>query len=219
MRRSETPQERRARRRRIIRWIPYGVMAAIIVVVVVLTISFNGSWWVQAHPAASAQQQFHGQSVFSQAGVDYSGKRGVVKISLAADRPTASQLGLPSSGSRSISYIIPLTIEVTGNGRPIRQTLVDMVQLQTSGGHISAVRFTDDRSYSAIYQDAVDLLAATGAPSDRTAFDASLEESRVASKDKSYDAVSVLASAGVQIRLELKGSPSTSQLTIVLTPA
>lgn len=218
MRTSESPQEHRARRRRVIGWIPYGVMAAIIVVVVVITIAFNGSWWVQAHPAASAQQQFHGQSMFTQAGVDYSGKVGVVKISLGADRPTASQLGLPPSGSRSITYTVPLTIEVTGNGRPIRQTLVDAVKLQTSGGHISAVRFTDDRSYSAIYQNAVDLLAATG-PSERTAFDASLEASRVASKDKNYDAVSVFASAGVQTRLELKGSPSMAQLTIVFTPA
>ncbi|MDQ1582248.1 MAG: hypothetical protein QOF36_302 [Microbacteriaceae bacterium] len=216
---SVSARESRERRRRAIGWIPYGVMAVVVAAAVVLTIAFNESWWRQAHPAASAEQEFGSQSMFTQAGVDYSGKLGLVKISLAADRPRASQLGLPASGSRTITYAIPLTIEVSGDDRPIRQTLTDTVQLQTSAGRISAVRFTDDRSYSEMYRNAIDVLAATGDSADRTAFDASLEASRNASNNKRYDAVSVTESAGLRARLELKGSPSTAQLTIVLTPS
>ena len=194
-------------------------MAGIAVVAVALTIVFNNSWWRQTDPIASPQQQFHGESLFTQAGIDYSAKRGLVTVSLAEDRPAASRLGLARSGARTVNYIVPLTVEVSGAGDPVRQTLVDAVRLQTMDGRIAAVSFTDDRSYSDIYQNAVTLIAATGSAADRTAFDSMIASSRKASADRSYDAVSVTTRDGMRTRLEIKGTPSTARLTITLTPA
>jgi hypothetical protein len=212
-----TPVERRKRRRRILGWIPYAAMAVIIVVIVIFSIMFNSSWWRDAHPAASVGQRYEGQSMFTQGGVDYDGKQGLVIISLAADRPDADDLGLPSSGSRTIHYIVPLTIRVDAGQSTIREKLVDTVTLKTAGGVISAVRFIDNRAYSDMYSHAVDLLAATGG--DRTAFDAALESTRVASGDKSYRAVSTTTMGGIRTRLVLAGTPSTAKLTITFSPA
>ncbi|CAN5346272.1 hypothetical protein BH09ACT1_BH09ACT1_11920 [soil metagenome] len=212
-----TPVERRKRRRRILGWIPYVAMAVIIVVIVVFSVMFNSSWWREGHPAASVGQRYQGQSIFTQGGVDYDGKQGLVIISLAADRPDADDLGLPSSGSRTIRYIVPLTIRIDAGQSAIREKLVDTVTLQTAGGRVSAVRFTDNRAYSDMYSHAVELMAATGG--DRAAFDAALESTRVASSDKSYDAVSTTVKGGIRTRLELAGTPSTAKLRIAFTPA
>jgi hypothetical protein len=212
-----TPVERRKRRRRILGWIPYAVMAIVIVVIVIFSVMFNSSWWREAHPAASVGQRYHGQSIFTTGGVDYDGKQGLVIISLAAARPSADDLGLPSSGTRTIHYIVPLTIRIDAGQESIREKLVDTVTLQTAGGLISAVRFSDNRAYSDMYSHAVDLLAATGG--DRAAFDAELEATRVASSDKSYEAVSTTTKGGIRTRLELAGTPSTAKLTITFAPA
>jgi hypothetical protein len=194
-------------------------MGALIPVAIILSIGFNTSWWRQSDPVASDQQEVAGQSMFTQGGIDYSAKRGVVKISLAADRPTAFRLGLPQSGTRTIGYIVPVTIDVSNTGPAVRQQLADQVKIQTSDGRISAVYFLDDHAYSVMYQHAVDLIAATGTAADRQAFDAALADTRTASKDKRYDARSVTVRAGVRLSIELAGTPSTSRLTIRLTPA
>jgi hypothetical protein len=209
----------RERRKTALGWLPYGVMAVLIVAVVAGAIGFSQSWWVSAKPRASAQQEYRNQSIFDQAGIDYSGRTEKVKISLAKDRPFASKLGLPASGTTAVTYIVPLTITFSADGSPIRQSAADKLELRTANGKIAAVLFVDSSSYPAIHQRALDLLTATGGEADASAFDAALISSRAASGDASYDAVGTTTKAGIVSRVELKGTPSTTRLTMVLTPA
>jgi hypothetical protein len=207
---------RRQRRRRILRWIPSVIIAVGIIVVIVLTIGFNNSWWTQAHPVASAQQQFENQSTFSQAGIDYSGKEGLVKISLAPDRPTAHRLGLGSVGARTITYIVPVTVQVTGEGSSIRQTLTDRVRIESASGHIRAVDLIYDQSYSEMQQTALQLIGITGTASDQAAFTASVQATLNTSRDKSYAATYKSHYAGMTMTIEFAGTSGAPHLTVRL---
>ena len=208
----------RTTKRTVLSWLPYGIMALLIIAAAITSIGFGQSWWTQSKPAASAQQEFDGQSLFTQAGVDYSGKRGLVKVSLSAGRPTASQLGLPNSGTRTISYVVPVTIAVSGSGQPIREQFADQLKITTESGRVSRVYFLDDHSYNEMHQHALDLIQATGTTADQAAFDAQLAASRVASADKKYAATSATTRDGVRVDIHLAGTPSTANLTIALSP-
>jgi hypothetical protein len=210
---------RRERRRRILGWIPSAIIAVGIIVLVLLTIGFNNSWWTEAHPVASAEQQFKNQSTFSQAGIDYSAKEGLVKISLAPNRPSAHRLGLDSAGARTITYIVPVTVRVTAGGRSMSQTLTNRVRIESNSGRISAVDLIYDESLSQMQQTALQLIGKAGTASDQAAFTASIQSTSIASRDKSYAAIYKGSYAGMTVTVKLVGTPGSPHFTVRLSAA
>jgi hypothetical protein len=209
---------RRARRKRILRWVPSAVIVVGIVLAVALTLSFNNSWWTKANPVASANQQFDGQSLFTQAGIDYAAKEGVVKISLASDRPSTRVLGLPSSGDHGVTYIVPLTVEVSAAGKPFSQDVADHVHLTTEAGRVSAIQLSYDGSYPEQYQTALQLVSTTAGTAGQSKFAAALQASRGVSRDQTFEADSTSDYQGMAVRVELAGTADSSSLTVTLSP-
>jgi len=105
-------RRRKERRRRISGITAVVVMCAILVGASVAAIGFNNSWWTQANPIASNDQKARdGSSVFSQTGIDYFTRTGVITVSMGADRPTSAQLGLSTSGTKHIDSWCPSRCE------------------------------------------------------------------------------------------------------------
>src|SRR5512140_3836143 len=91
---------RRKHRRRVIGfWISIAAMLMVIATAVVLALGFNNSWWVKSNPVASHDQvASDGSSVFTQAGIDFYTRKGVVDVTMGSARPSAAALGLADSG-------------------------------------------------------------------------------------------------------------------------
>ena len=107
---------RRKHRRRVIGfWIAIVAMLLVIATAVVLTLGFNNSWWVQKNPIASNDQvASDGSSVFTQAGIDFYTRKGVVNVTMTTARPTSAELGLAASGTKHLDFLVPLTVNAKG---------------------------------------------------------------------------------------------------------
>ena len=140
---------RRKHRRRVIGfWVSIVAMLLVIATAVVLSIGFNNSWWVKSNPVASHDQIApDGSSVFTQAGIDYYTRTGVVRLTMTSERPSAAELGLPASGSKHLDFLVPLAVTATG-ARPVDFTDVDGLDLITSGGKLTAVELRPNASYA-----------------------------------------------------------------------
>ena len=96
---------RPSRRRRLLSWVPSVVLLLLIGGFAVAALGVNSSWWVQERPAPAADQTApNGSSVFTDAGVDYLVRTGEVRIRMDSDAPSASSLGLPADGTRTLPY-------------------------------------------------------------------------------------------------------------------
>ncbi|MCU1415332.1 MAG: hypothetical protein JWN80_2672 [Microbacteriaceae bacterium] len=202
--------------RRSVGWLTSGAIMLAIVAVIVLLVVFQG---VQRGPAASPRQQYRSQSIFTQAGRAFSAHTGFVTISLAADRPSASKLGLPSSGDTTAAYSDPLTVSVSAGGDSVQLQLVQGVDILTAGGKITEVLFSTEQPYDEQFENATELIAAAGTTADLAAFTAALQQTRAESNQDSYSATQDLDGGGMSTRVELSGSQGLAKLAIRITPA
>jgi hypothetical protein len=212
-------RHRKARRRRVRAIVSVVVMVAILVGASIAAIGFNNSWWTQANPVASHDQKApDGSSVFSQSGIDYFTRTGVVKVSMGAERPTSRQLGLTSNGTKHIDLLVPLTLRATANSA-LTFSLVESLDVISSGGRLSAIEITPANSYQQLVDEVHALAPQVGwSDSAMTAFDAALTASRRANSGDSFTAtVGPGASTGMRVSATLSGdSNSAPQLVIRL---
>ena len=212
-------RRRKEHRRRV------GAIVAVVVMVVILVgaaigaVGFNNSWWTQANPVASNDQKApDGSSVFSQTGIDYFTRTGVVKVSMGADRPTSEQVGLASSGTKHIDFLVPLTVKATAT-TSLSFALVDSLDVISSGGRLSAIEITPNDAYEQLIGEVHALAPKVGwSDSAVAAFDAELTASRQASGGNSFSAtVGPAASTGMRVSATLSGdSESAPKLVIRL---
>jgi hypothetical protein len=210
-------RRRKERRRRIGAIVAVVVMVVILVGVSIGAIGFNNSWWTQANPVASNDQKApDGSSAFSQAGIDYFTRTGVVKVSMGADRPTSRQLGLSSSGTKHIDFLVPLTVRASA-GSPLTFSLVDSLDVISSGGRLSAIEITPNDAYEQLIGDVHALAPQVGwSDSALAAFDAQLTSSRQASGGDSFTAtVGPAASTGMRVSATLSGDSNSAPKLVI----
>lgn len=141
-----SPGERRARRERRATWITLSVVAIICAVVGVGAYAMANSWWVADAPAPSADQQLaDGQSRFDRAGVDFLNRQRLATVDIAAPA-RASELGLPTEGETPVETLVPLTVEVRGNGAAIAFPGVSWFSLGTADDRLTSLSVTPGSS-------------------------------------------------------------------------
>lgn len=141
-----SPGERRARRERRATWITLSVVAIICAVMGVGAYAMANSWWVADAPAPSADQQLaDGQSRFDRAGVDFLNRQRLATVDIAAPA-RASELGLPSEGETPVETLVPLTVEVRGDGGEIAFPGVSRFSLQTADDRLTSLSVTPGSS-------------------------------------------------------------------------
>lgn len=202
-----------------------GAIIAVVVMVVILVgvsigaVGFNNSWWTQANPVASNDQKApDGSSRFTQTGIDYFTRTGVVKVSMGADRPTSAQLGLAASGTKHVDFLVPLTVRATATST-LSLPLVDSLDVISSGGRLSAIEISPNDAYEQLVGDVHTLAPQVGWSDSAVAgFDADLSASRQASSGDSFTAtIGPAASTGMRVSATLSGdSNSTPKLVIHL---
>ncbi len=205
-------RRRKERRRRIGFWASTVAMIVIVVAVAIVTVGFNNSWWTQANPVASNDQKApDGSSVFTQTGIDYFTRTGVVKITMGSDRPTAEQLGLTARGTKHIDFLLPLTVNANATST-VSFPLVDSVDVLSSGGKLSSLEVTPKASYEQLVRQVHALAPTVGWSESALAnFDSDLAASRVAHKGDSFTAtIGPAASAGMRVSATLSGDSSSA---------
>lgn len=210
-------RRREERRRRIGAIVAVAVMLAILVAVSIGAIGFNNSWWTQANPVASNDQKApDGSSTFRQSGIDYFTRTRVVKVSLGADRPASEQLGLASSGTQHIDFLVPLTITATATSS-LSFPLVDSLDVISSGGRLSAIEITPNDAYQRLVGDVHALAPQVGwSDSAVAAFDAELTASREASGGRSFTAtVGPAVSTGMRVSATLSGDSGSAPKLVI----
>jgi hypothetical protein len=197
-----------------------GVLGSLglIAVAVFCTVGFVNSWWVEKGiPASSDQQARDGSSVFTQAGVDYFTKQGVLRVTMGADRPGAGALGLPASGTKHVDLLVPVTVEVTASGT-IDMDLVGSLDVVTSGGRISAIGLPTDGDYAGLIRQVDDLAPQFGwSGSDVSRFTAQLQASRAAHDFGAYSATIGPAEHDGMLISATLSADATSGPTLVVT--
>ena len=116
-----------------------------ILIVVAVTAAFNSSWWVANDPAASSSQRApDGMSLFSQAGQDYALRTRLVLIKLREDATQATALGLPSDGTATAQFDVPIEVRVLGPTGALNVDLVNAVTVITANNRVTAAEMTYD---------------------------------------------------------------------------
>lgn len=209
---------RRKHRRRVIGfWASIVGMLLVIATVVVLSFGFNNSWWVQQNPVASNDQIARdGSSTFTQAGIDFYTRKGVVNITMASARPTAAELGLPNSGTKHLDFLVPLSVTATG-AQPVTFTDVEGIDVITSGGKLSAVEIRPHASYPQLVRDVSALAPKVGWSGEAVAqFQANLVANRQKNHgDKFTATIGPAASTGIRISATLSGTASSGPELVI----
>ncbi len=198
---------RKERRRVIGFWIAVAVMLLVIATVVVLTIGFNNSWWVQKDPVASSNQvASDGSSVFTQAGMDYLNFKGEANVTMTSTRPTAAELGLPESGTKHVDFLIPLVVNAKG-AKTVTINDVDGMNLISAGGKLSAIDIEPSETYQLMLRQVSALAPQVGWSADAVAnFRADLTASLQANHSQKFTAtIGPAASTGMRISATLSG--------------
>jgi hypothetical protein len=135
----------RARRRRLLSWLPTAIVAAICVAFVVGAVAMQSSWWTAptGTPAVD-QQEADGASRFDTAGVDYFTRDGSVRVKLRDDAASATDLGLPADGERTVEPIVPVTVVVLGPDGAFAVRGVSSFTVTTSADEVTAVSVIPD---------------------------------------------------------------------------
>jgi hypothetical protein len=214
---------RRKHRRRVIGfWVSIVAMLLVIGTVVVLALGFNNSWWVKSNPVASHDQiASDGSSVFTQAGIDFYTRTGVLHVTMSSARPSAAELGLHDSGTKHFDFLVPLTVTAKAT-HAVTFTDVDGLDVITSGGKISALEFRPDAPYAQLVGDVTALAPKVGWSSDAVAqFQANLIANRQKNNGDSFTAtIGPAATTGMRVSATLSGdSNSTPELVIRLDAA
>jgi len=214
---------RRKQRRRVVGfWVSIAAMLLVIATVIVLALGFNNSWWVKANPVASNDQvASDGSSVFTQAGIDFYTRTGVVDLTMSSARPSAAELGLPESGTRHLDFLVPLTVTAKA-ARAITFTDLDGLDVITSGGKVSAVEIRPIASYAGLLGAVSALAPKVGWSSDAVAqFQANLIADRQKNHGDSFTAtIGPAATTGMRVSATLSGDAgSAPELVIRLDAA
>lgn len=153
------------RRRRILSWIPIGIVGLICVGFIVAANLIQGSWWADDEPIASTDQTSpRGMSMFTQTGVDYLTRDGFVKIEVRDGSEPADALGLPEDGTRRIEPIVPVQAILLGVDGVIDIDLVRSITLETSDGRLSAVEISTDNdgTWTGSFAEVIDVASEWG---------------------------------------------------------
>ena len=214
---------RRKQRRRVIGfWISIVAMLLVIATAVVLSIGFNNSWWVQKNPVGSNDQiAADGSSVFTQAGIDFFTRQGVIDVTMTSARPSSDDLGLATAATKHLDFLVPLTVTAKGT-QSVTFTEVDGLDLITSGGKLSAIEISPQAPYQQLLGDVSTLAPKVGWSSDAVAqFQANLIANRQQHHGDSFTAtIGPAATTGMRVSATLSGSASsTPQLVIRLDAA
>lgn len=138
-RRAESPKARAARKNRLLTWITLSVAALICAAAGVGAYAMTQSWWTEESPVAAADQQLpDGQSRFDGAGQDFFNRQGRVTVDLRTPA-SATDLGLPVSGTTAIDTLVPLSVDVRTNGDDISFSGVSRFELVTTGDELTRV--------------------------------------------------------------------------------
>jgi len=209
---------RRKHRRRVIGfWISIAAMLLVIATAVVLSIGFNNSWWVKSNPVASHDQiASDGSSVFTQAGIDYYTRTGAVNITMTSARPSASDLGLPASGTRHFDFLVPLVVTAKGT-HAVSFTDVDGLDVISSGGKLSAIELRPNATYAQMLGQVQALAPKVGWSSDAVAqFEANLIADRQKHHGDSFTAtIGPGAAAGMRVSATLSGDANSPPTLLI----
>lgn len=135
----------RARRRRLLSWLPTAIVGAICVAFVVGAIAIQNSWWTApTGTPAGDQQEADGASRFDTAGVDYFTRDGSVRLKLRDDAAAATELGLPAAGERTIEPLVPVTVVVLGPDGAFAVRGVSSFTVTTAADAVTAVSVVPD---------------------------------------------------------------------------
>lgn len=103
-------------------------------------IAFQNSWWIdEDRPPSADQVAPDGSSLFTQGGIDYFTREGVVIVKVREDAPTADELGLDRDGSATIEALVPLEVRFLGADGAFVLDLVDSLTLTTQAGTLTSV--------------------------------------------------------------------------------
>lgn len=191
-------------------------MLLVIATAVVLSFGFNNSWWVQSHPVASNDQvASDGSSVFTQAGIDFYTRTGVLRVTMASARPTAAELGLPASGTTHLDFLVPLTVTAKAT-QALTFTDVDGLDVISSGGKLSAVEIRPTATYAQMLDEVSALAPKVGWSAAAVAeFQAKL----IADRQKNYDSftatIGPAAMTGMRVSATLSGDASSTPALVI----
>jgi len=214
---------RRKQRRRVIGfWVSIAAMLLVIATVVALSIGFNNSWWVKANPVASQDQvASDGSSVFTQSGIDFYTRKGVLNVTMSSARPSAAELGLPDAGTKHLDFLVPLTVTARA-AHAVTFSDVDGLDVVTAGGKISAIEIRPNATYAQMLGVVTALAPKVGWSSDAVAqFEAHLIADRQKNHGDSFSAtIGPAATTGMRISATLSGDAgSPPELVIRLDAA
>lgn len=132
-------------RRKALSWIPTALVALFCLAFVVITIVVQNSWWAEDEPTASADQKAtDGMSLFTDAGVDFLAKDGTLRVRIGPDSLSATELGLPSDGTRTIDPIVPVQAITLAPDGPLYLELVRSFTLTTENDRVVSVAYSRD---------------------------------------------------------------------------
>lgn len=133
-----TPEQRRRRRLRR-GWIPSGVFAVLILVVVAITIGLH------LQGLGNISRALPGFSHFSGKGMENVSNTGVVRLDLRSFPLAAKSIGLAASGTHPIApvYVSDIDLSLTGRSQSARLT-VGSITIGTSGGRVHEIRTSTD---------------------------------------------------------------------------
>lgn len=139
-------ERRRSKRRRVVlSWIPISIVALICVGVVVGAVAVQNSWWTQADPRPSTDQQASdGMSLFEPPGIDFLTHEGVVRVKVRADSLPASQLGLDVDGTETVEPRVPISAVVLTADGAFNVELVKSFTITTSDNQVTSVELVQD---------------------------------------------------------------------------
>lgn len=142
-----TPKQRRARRNALLSWIPIGLVALVCVAFAVGALAMQNSWWVKPEvPASSDQQLDDGMSRFDTAGVDYLGREGIARLRLTDASVSATELGLPATGDRTVTPTVPVLLLVLVDDRVLDFELVQEFTLESVDDRVTALTVMPEAS-------------------------------------------------------------------------
>ena len=209
---------RRKQRRRVIGfWISIVAMLLVIATAVVLSFGFNNSWWVQTNPVASNDQiAGDGSSVFTQAGIDYYTRKGTVNLTMTSARPSTTDLGLPTAGTKHLDFLVPLTVTAKA-ARAVTFTDVNGLDLITSGGKLSAIEIRPNAPYQQLLGEVSALAPKVGWSDGAVAqFQANLIANRQQNHGDSFTAtIGPAAATGMRVSATLSGDASSTPVLVI----
>jgi hypothetical protein len=129
-----------SRRRRLLSWLPSVVLLLIIGGFAVAAVGVNNSWWVDPEPTAAPDQTAPGgSSVFTDAGVDYLRRTGLVVVRMDGEALPAEVLGLAPDGERTVTVDRPLMVQAFGSAGALAVDEASAVTLRTAGGELVGI--------------------------------------------------------------------------------